>query len=70
MGESWASANARMACFDCGESGAKPYTTSHGNHVRVCLRCIQRWECCRLVPREPMFDEPREDAIRAAKEGE
>lgn len=58
MSESWASANARMACLDCGESGAHPYTTRWGNHVRVCNACIHRWEDARLVPRDRMYDEP------------
>lgn len=61
MIESWASSNRRMACLDCGESGAQPYTTSHGKHVRVCNRCLGRWEWLRLVPRDRMFDEPREN---------
>lgn len=63
MGESWASANARMACFDCGESGAQPYTTTAGpnpgKHVRVCLQCVDRWEWLKLVSRERMFEEPK-----------
>jgi hypothetical protein len=62
MGETWASANRRMSCLDCGESGAQPYTTTQGEnpgrHVRVCHRCIDRWVKFGLVTREPMYEEP------------
>lgn len=62
MGESWTSANARMSCLDCGESGAHPYTTTkgenHGRPVRVCHKCLHRWEWLGLKPREPMYEEP------------
>lgn len=48
MSETWARANARMACLDCGESGAHPYVTTKGENpgrqVRVCTACMHRWE--------------------------
>lgn len=63
MSETWKSANERMACVDCGESGAQPYTTVYGRHVRVCSRCLHRWESFGLRSREPMYEEPRAPQI-------
>jgi len=60
-GETWASANARMSCFDCGESGAHPYTTNAGpnpgKHVRVCRLCDHRWAWLDLRARDRMYEE-------------
>lgn len=60
--ETWKSANERMACLDCGESGAHPYTTTRGANpgraVRVCHRCVHRWVEFGLVERAPMYEEP------------
>lgn len=61
MGESWASANARMACMDCGESGADPYTTNLGKHVRICGRCLHGWEALQPRMRERLPCEPAEN---------
>jgi hypothetical protein len=69
MSETWASANARMSCLDCGESGADPYTASEGRPVRVCRRCVHCWEWLRLVPRAPMYDEPGADAGKGVPNG-
>lgn len=64
MSESWASANSRRACIDCGESGAILYTArsperSEGYPTRVCLECLRagRWDHFNLVPRGPIFEE-------------
>ena len=65
--KTWAAANARMACLDCGESGAHPYTTTKGKNpgrlVRVCHRCLDRWGDFGLRSRPPVYEEPR-DAVR------
>lgn len=46
--ETITSANRRMACYDCGESGATPVVTTKGENagrkIRVCLRCAHRWD--------------------------
>lgn len=61
MSESWASANRRMACLDCGESGAYPYVTTRGANigrfVRVCRKCLHRWGEYGLRSREPVHEE-------------
>lgn len=61
--ESWESANMRMACLDCGESGAAPYVTTKGENpgkpVRVCDKCIHRWEAFGLKDRPTMYEEPQ-----------
>ena len=66
MSELWKSANARMACLDCGESGAHPFVTTKGENqgraVRVCRRCLHRWDEFGLRTRAPMFDESKEAA--------
>ena len=63
MPESWKKANERMSCLDCGESGAEPYVTTKGKNpgrnVRVCHKCVHRWEEFGLKPREPVYEEPR-----------
>jgi ribosomal protein L33 len=62
MSENWKSANARMACLDCGESGAHAYTTTKGKnpgrYVRVCRQCLDRWAEFGLQSRGPMYEEP------------
>lgn len=63
MSETWASANARRACLDCGESDADLYRTTRGEHpgrlVRVCQRCAvaHDWYRFGLVAREPLPEE-------------
>ncbi len=61
MPETWASANARRACLDCGESGAGMYVTTRGKNpgrnVRVCHRCIDHWVEFGLQTREPIYEE-------------
>lgn len=61
MAETWAQANARMACLDCGESNAHPYVTTKGANpgrlVRVCNPCMHRWEEWGLKPRPLMHEE-------------
>ena len=65
MGESWASANTRMACLYCGASGAQPYVTTTGanagRNVRVCIRCLHRWDEFGLRPRNPIYEEPAKE---------
>jgi hypothetical protein len=56
--ESWSSANQRMACIQCGASDARPYVTQDGRAVRVCNECLGKWDDFRLMPREPMYEEP------------
>lgn len=56
MSESWASANARRACLQCGASGAGLYVTPKGVNTRVCNACIGLWSTP-LKPREPMHEE-------------
>jgi len=69
MKETWKSANERMACLTCGESGAHPYTASlagnPGKPVRVCVRCLHSWEHMKLTPRAPMYEEPGAESVRA-----
>lgn len=47
MGETNGQAAARMACLDCGNSGATAYTTTKGANpgrlVRICDACWGRW---------------------------
>lgn len=61
MSESWKSANERMACLDCGQSGAHPYTTTTGANpgraVRVCRQCLHRWGEFGLRTRAPIHEE-------------
>lgn len=62
MPETWASANARRSCLDCGESDAGLYTYGPEDariNTRVCNRCVGRWSQYRLVPREPVYQEAR-----------
>jgi hypothetical protein len=61
MSESWASANARRACLNCGESGASLYVMPNGVKTRVCHRCSPLWPV-RLIPREPMYEETQYEA--------
>lgn len=56
MPETWASANARRACLNCGASGAGLYVMPNGRNTRVCGRCFGMWTT-RLVPREPIYEE-------------
>lgn len=57
-------AGARMACHDCGESGADPWVTTKvenpGRLLRVCHRCVHRWVTWGLVSRDLLPHERRE----------
>lgn len=61
-GESWASANKRRACLNCGESHAGLYVMPNGVNTRVCGRCVGVWSQP-LKPREPMYEETQYEAI-------
>lgn len=73
-GETWTSANKRMACLQCGESGAQPYQTTRGEnpgrYVRVCARCAPEWVEFGLRERPPMYDEPAKPREDGAEEGQ
>lgn len=60
--ETWAQANRRMACIDCGKSGAQPYVTTKGanpgRNVRICDECSPRWVEYGLKERAPTYEEP------------
>ncbi len=61
MSETRASANARMACLECGVSGAAPYVTTKGANpgrmVRVCDRDLPGWSEYGLRERKPIEGE-------------
>lgn len=47
----------RLACFDCGESGARLFVTTKGENpgrkIRVCPKCLRRWDDFGLKSRAP-----------------
>jgi len=68
MPETVASANARMACLDCGESNAIPVVTEFGKYSRLCASCIHsvRWDAIRFVGRDLLDCELRDARKRGS----
>jgi hypothetical protein len=64
-GETWASANRRRACMNCGESGANCYYNKDNMvPTRVCILCISTW----LVPTIPRDPFPCEKEVDTTSE--